>query len=150
MLPKTIEYECVGGPRDGARARVRRDAHAVTLDGATYRVRWFVKRDERGLRLWERECLVWDAHPAETSAAAPQIEDAAAVSPSRARVVLAERARVVLEDRHGEWWLVRRHHDALLFVAYDERRWIRPVPKGWQQLAAAELEALLHDAPAIS
>ncbi len=62
-MEKFARYQCIGGPRDGDSVVIRREARSVTLDGTIYRVRWWIKRDENGLRLWERECLVVDQHP---------------------------------------------------------------------------------------
>lgn len=67
-VTKTVRYECIGGVRDGDTVLVLRSARTVTLSGETYRVRWWIKRDDRGMRLWEKECLVWEGFPADGAA----------------------------------------------------------------------------------
>lgn len=143
--PKSIaRYECVGGPRDGHEVVIRRGARSVQLDGETYFVRWYVKRDERGLRLWEKECLVWDGHPAETADAEPQLEPLALGR--EPRILAAQPGRLILEDAHGTWWLVRERNGALAFVTHDELRRVEPAPRGWERLDALTLDALRQGA----
>jgi hypothetical protein len=141
---KTARYECVGGPRDGQHVLIVASERSARLDDALYFVRWYVKRDENGLRLWEKECLVWESHPAEATDAEPQILPPGIGHEPR---LIAERpGQRVLEDERGRWWLVREQRGALCFVTHDETRRVEQPPRRWQQLDAAALAALCREA----